>query len=49
MDPRLTAFRSRLGGVIAFPITPFHDDLSLDKDGLRRNLRALLESWNAVL
>jgi 5-dehydro-4-deoxyglucarate dehydratase len=36
-------FRSRLGGVIAFPVTPFREDLSLDLPGLRRNLRALLE------
>ncbi len=35
-------FRARLSGVIAFPITPFYDDLSLDIDGLRRNLRSLL-------
>jgi 5-dehydro-4-deoxyglucarate dehydratase len=28
--------------VIAFPVTPFRSDLSLDLDGLRRNLRALL-------
>lgn len=34
-------FRSGLWGVIAFPVTPFHDDLSLDIDGLRRNLRSL--------
>ncbi len=41
MEPE--AFRSRLGGVIAFPITPFRDDLSLDEDGVRRNLRVLAE------
>jgi 5-dehydro-4-deoxyglucarate dehydratase len=35
-------FRSALLGVIAFPVTPFHDDLSLDTHGLRRNLRALV-------
>jgi 5-dehydro-4-deoxyglucarate dehydratase len=29
--------------VIAFPVTPFREDLSLDLPGLRRNLRALLE------
>jgi 5-dehydro-4-deoxyglucarate dehydratase len=34
---------SRLHGVIAFPVTPFHDDLSLDIDGFRRNLRMLLD------
>jgi 5-dehydro-4-deoxyglucarate dehydratase len=30
--------RSRFGGVVAFPVTPFHADLSLDVEGLRRNL-----------
>src|SRR5262245_60392302 len=30
-----------LRGVVAFPVTPFAPDLSLDVDGLRRNLRAL--------
>lgn len=35
--------RSRFLGVIAFPITPFKDDLSLDIDGLRQNLAKLLE------
>jgi 5-dehydro-4-deoxyglucarate dehydratase len=34
--------RRRLHGVIAFPVTPFHSDYSLNLDGLRRNLRALL-------
>jgi 5-dehydro-4-deoxyglucarate dehydratase len=34
--------RNRLSGVVAFPVTPFHADLSLDLDGLRKNLRALL-------
>src|SRR5437016_3519586 len=34
--------RSRLRGVIGFPITPFKRDLSLDLDGLRGNLRAML-------
>lgn len=38
-----TALRSRLSGVIAFPITPFKDDLSLDLPGLHRNLTNLLE------
>ena len=37
-----TELRNRLSGVIAFPVTPFRSDLSLDLDGLRRNLRALL-------
>jgi 5-dehydro-4-deoxyglucarate dehydratase len=35
--------RQRLQGVISFPVTPFKADLSLDLDGLRRNLRALLK------
>lgn len=35
--------RARLGGVIAFPVTPFKQDLSLDLAGLRKNLRRLLE------
>ena len=35
--------RSKLHGVIAFPVTPFHDDLTLDLDGFRRNLRVMLE------
>jgi len=34
--------RARLQGVIAFPVTPFNSDLSLDIPGLRRNLQALL-------
>jgi 5-dehydro-4-deoxyglucarate dehydratase len=35
--------RSRLSGVIAFPITPFHDNLSLDLPGLHENLSKLIE------
>jgi 5-dehydro-4-deoxyglucarate dehydratase len=35
--------RNKLRGVIAFPVTPFKSDLSLDLDGLRKNLRSLLE------
>ena len=34
--------RARLQGVIGFPVTPFNADLSLDLEGLRRNLRAML-------
>jgi len=34
--------RSKLKGVIAFPVTPFQTNLDLDIDGLRRNLRMLL-------
>jgi 5-dehydro-4-deoxyglucarate dehydratase len=35
--------RQRLQGVISFPVTPFKSDLSLDLDGLRKNLRSLLK------
>jgi 5-dehydro-4-deoxyglucarate dehydratase len=35
--------RSRLSGVIAFPITPFKHDLSLDLPGLHENLTKLIE------
>src|SRR5436190_14114277 len=35
------SLRSKLHGVIAFPVTPFHRDLSLNLDGLRKNLSAL--------
>jgi 5-dehydro-4-deoxyglucarate dehydratase len=35
--------RSRLSGVIAFPITPFKDNLSLDLPGLHQNLSKLIE------
>ncbi len=35
--------RRQLQGVISFPVTPFKADLSLDLDGLRKNLRALLK------
>src|SRR6476659_2498747 len=35
--------RSRLSGVIAFPITPFRDNLSLDLPGLHENLSKLIE------
>jgi 5-dehydro-4-deoxyglucarate dehydratase len=34
--------RAGFSGVIAFPITPFKSDLSLDTDGLRQNLDRLL-------
>ena len=40
MNP--SELRSKLKGVIAFPITPFKNDLSLDLDGLRDNLEKLL-------
>ncbi len=35
--------RSRLRGVVAFPVTPFKKDLSLDLDGLRKNLRVMIK------
>jgi 5-dehydro-4-deoxyglucarate dehydratase len=35
--------RGRLRGVIAFPVTPFRPDLSLDVPGLRKNLQVLLQ------
>ena len=35
--------RNKLSGVIAFPVTPFKDDLSLDLPGLHVNLNKLLE------
>jgi 5-dehydro-4-deoxyglucarate dehydratase len=34
--------RSRLGGVIAFPCTPFKENLALDLAGFRKNLRKLV-------
>src|SRR6266480_2643646 len=33
--------RAKLRGVIAFPVTPFKADLSLNIEGLRKNLAAL--------
>ncbi len=42
--------RDRLRTVIPFPVTPFHDDYSLDLDGLRRNVDFLArEGSPAVL
>jgi 5-dehydro-4-deoxyglucarate dehydratase len=35
--------RKRLHGVISFPVTTFKADLSLDLDGYRQNLRAVLK------
>jgi 5-dehydro-4-deoxyglucarate dehydratase len=35
--------RAKFGGVVAFPITPFRDDLSLDIEGLRHNLTQLMK------
>lgn len=41
MDPN--ELRAGFSGVIAFPVTPFKSDLSLDPDGLRQNLAKLFE------
>ena len=41
MEPQ--ELRKRLHGVISFPVTPFKKDLTLDLEGLRRNLERLLE------
>ena len=39
-----TELRTKLKeGVIAFPITPFNEDLSLNLEGLRHNLTKLRE------
>ena len=35
--------RAKYGGVFAFPVTPFRDDLSLDIEGLRHNLTQLMK------
>jgi 5-dehydro-4-deoxyglucarate dehydratase len=35
-------FQAKISGVVAFPITPFRDDLSLDIEGLRHNLAQLM-------
>lgn len=35
--------RNQLRGVISFPVTPFKRDLTLDLEGLRQNLRSLLQ------
>jgi len=39
---RSEQFRSHLRGVIAFPVTPFKPDLSLDLEGLWKNVDQLL-------
>ncbi|HEY0765020.1 MAG TPA: 5-dehydro-4-deoxyglucarate dehydratase [Pyrinomonadaceae bacterium] len=41
MNP--TTLRDKLYGVIAFPITPFKEDLSLDLPGLHHNISKLIE------
>lgn len=38
-----TELRETLSGVIAFPITPFRSDLTLDLEGLRANLARLVQ------
>ncbi len=37
------SLREKLRGVIAFPVTPFKSNLSLNLDGLRKNLRMVLK------
>jgi 5-dehydro-4-deoxyglucarate dehydratase len=37
------ALRDALTGVIGFPVTPFRQDLSVDLDALRQNVRVMLE------
>ncbi len=42
--------KNRLRGVIAFPVTPFQKDLSLDLEGLRRNVQFLVKhSFSALV
>jgi 5-dehydro-4-deoxyglucarate dehydratase len=41
--------RAKLQGVVGFPVTPFKADLTLDLDGLRRNLRAMLQHPPAAI
>jgi 5-dehydro-4-deoxyglucarate dehydratase len=43
------SLRAKLRGVIAFPVTPFNVDLSLDLDGFRRNLRFMLNDPPSVI
>lgn len=47
MEPE--ELRSKLRGVIAFPITPLKPDLSLDIPGLRKNVQQLLETPIAAI
>ena len=47
MDPQ--QLRSALVGPIAFPVTPFRADLSLDLAGLTRNVKGLLEHPPAAI
>jgi len=41
--------RAALVGPVAFPVTPFHPDMSLDLGGLKKNVRALLEHPPAAI
>jgi 5-dehydro-4-deoxyglucarate dehydratase len=43
------AFRSKLRGVIGFPVTPFNADLSLNIAGLRANIQHLMKHRLAAL
>jgi 5-dehydro-4-deoxyglucarate dehydratase len=43
------AFRSKLRGVIGFPVTPFNADLSLNIAGLRKNIQHLMRHRLAAL
>jgi 5-dehydro-4-deoxyglucarate dehydratase len=43
------AFRKKLRGVIAFPVTPFNADLSLNIAGLRKNIQHLMQHQLAAL
>jgi 5-dehydro-4-deoxyglucarate dehydratase len=42
MDMELEELRTKLRGVIAFPVTPFNSNLSLDTAGLRDNIQRLV-------
>jgi 5-dehydro-4-deoxyglucarate dehydratase len=46
---RTEELRAKLQRVIAFPVTPFHPDLSPDIAGLRTNRRALLHHPMAAI
>jgi 5-dehydro-4-deoxyglucarate dehydratase len=47
--PDCDALRAALTGPLAFPVTPFRDDMALDTDGLRRNLERLLDPAPAAV
>ena len=44
-----STLRNKLSGVIAFPVTPFKEDLSLDLPALHENLTSLLQSQISAL